>query len=459
MAETNESETSGPRNATFVAVDNRRWQEKLQRDLKGKTADDLAWTDVSGLTIEPLYNEGQSSKRRGMPGLGASWQVSVGIDSSDPSVAQTQAVEAARGGAEAVFVTLGAPDASTGVKFRSATEFETFCRSLVDAGLDIHLDSGREALTLASALNYASSLGIDPCRSAAQGQSQADVDALADLGFDLFTGGDCHGVPFTVNTLDYHGAGACHSLELALSFASGVHLLREAKARGVEIEQLAPLITFDVAVGTDFFSSIAKCRAARLGWMRIGEVLGIDGTMMLHVSPSVLHQTTRGRWVNTLRNTAYCFGGAVGGADRITLPSHEFHTKTEGDLGARIARNTQLVLRLESGLDQVKDAAAGSYYLERRTDDTVQRAWELFQQIEGQGGILPALASGWVANQIRGDRERRMADVEQGATPILGVSLYPSPDEKLEPPTERETTSRGTIRPRPLSWDVKGEGA
>ncbi len=149
----------------------------------------------------------------------------------------------------------------------------------------------------------------------------------------------------------------------------------------------------------------------------------------------------------------------MGGADRITLPSHEFHTKTEGDLGARIARNTQLVLRLESGLDQVKDAAAGSYYLERRTDDTVQRAWELFQQIEGQGGILPALASGWVANQIRGDRERRMADVEQGATPILGVSLYPSPDEKLEPPTERETTSRGTIRPRPLSWDVKGEGA
>ena len=429
MVDAHDTAVGTTKQTAFTTVDRAQWREKLERDLKGKGEEALVWEDVSGFRVNPLYDrlDGSDQGRIGRPGT--SWQICVAVELEAFDAASSAIETAARGGAEAVeFVFSESKDSTVGGRL-SAQEFGSLCAGARSLGLEIHLAPGAASLAVKGSLSQLTTLGIDPCGTMARGAPTAVVSSLSDLGLELFASETCNGIPFAVDSRFYHGAGASHATELGVSLASGVHLLRAAHERDVEPDHLASFMEVHLALGTDFFASIAKLRAARLCWMRVGEALDVDGSLLIHASPSVLHQTARGRWINTLRNTAYCFAGSVGGADRMTLPSHEFNVVHDRPLAERIARNTQHVLRLESGLDQVSDAAAGSYYLESLTNGTAIKAWRTFQDIEEQGGLPEALESGWLQTTIRKERERRLRDIRSGDVPVLGVSLYPVPDD------------------------------
>jgi methylmalonyl-CoA mutase len=442
-------------------VTRQHWDEKLTRDLKGVTAADLSWTDVAGIEIDALYDQAHPEVNGGLEGLASSWQVCVLIEDPEPKNALQSALDAGQGGAEAITLRLSDSEHGRGVKFADSAALQTFCDAVAEAGLEVHLDGPLGVLALKDAVHSASSAGIDPLRALAQGCSESAYENALKLALDsveeVIQGESS--TPLTIDSSFYHGAGASHALELGLSLASCVQMVREAYGRGLKPADVTRLTTLRMAVGTDFFGSIAKLRAARLCWNRLCEVFDVDSRCVLHALPSELHETVRGQWVNTLRNTAYCFAGAVAGVDRMTLLSHEHPVGVGDALGHRIARNTQLVLRLESGLDLVKDPAAGSYYLEELTEELGRKAWAFFQAIEGQGGMRRALASGWVAREIGANRERRTADVHSKDSPILGVSLFPDPsEEQVSPPAKRESQGN-VVKARPLSFDVKGEGA
>lgn len=461
MVDSTRTEGSDPRKSRFTEVDGGTWAERVSRDLKGRAVSELVDSEVDGLQLEPLYTAGGAS---GPPveWPSASWQISVLVDASKPEAAVEAAHNAAAQGAEAILLRIAHSRRKRGVPLGDLTELEAFCTAIGDTDLEVHLDAGAAANSMLGARSRnLRTMGLDPMAALAQGAERDEFEALlAGSLQELASARDGHhgATPLAIDTSFYHGAGASHAQEVGFALASAIEMARRADGYGVPPEETLKLMGFRMAVGTDFMKSLAKLRAARLCWRQIGEVLRSPVPMTIHALPSSLHQTSRAKWVNVLRNTAYCFAASLGGADRITLTSHEVAADSEGAFGRRLACNTQHVLRLESRLDQVRDPAAGSYYLESLSLEIAEHAWRLFQEIEGQGGMLQSLRSGWVGDAVAALRARRLDALSKGTSPILGVTLYPEPQVEEALREERAPEPGPGIHPRPLELDVAGEG-
>src|SRR5262249_9738627 len=206
-------------------------------------------------------------------------------------------------------------------------------------------------------------------------------------------------------------------------------------------------VVFGLSVGCHFFQAIAKLRALRTMWAKVvttvgGNAAAVQATrIQVRTSRRVL--TRRDPCVNLLRNTVCRFAGAVGGADSITTAPLDAAIGPSDEFSRHLARNTQIILLEESHLNRVIDQAGGSWFLERLTDQLAERAWALFQAIEGRGGMIRAATEGWVAEQIRSveaTRERNLATRKQAVT---GVSEHPNVSEQ---PVTRPKPDRAKLR-------------
>ncbi|MEZ4322147.1 MAG: methylmalonyl-CoA mutase family protein [Myxococcota bacterium] len=270
-------------------------------------------------------------------------------------------------------------------------------------------------------------LGIDPYGTLAT--TGAFVDGPADVA--SFAAREC-GRGCRTYTLDdavWHDAGADEAWCLALQLASGVQLLRDLDALGLHSEAAFAQVAFRCAMPGRFLLGIAKLRAQRRLWARIGEACSVDATASQTAAPAWREATVRDPWVNILRTTTAAFAGIVGGAERVdTAPF------AAGDEARRLARNTQLVLRDEAHLGRVADPAGGSLALEALTEALAHAAWSRFQDLEREGGIEAALRNGRVQREIAASRDRLVARVRTRKAPILGVSRYPSlTEDRLAP--------------------------
>ncbi len=136
--------------------------------------------------------------------------------------------------------------------------------------------------------------------------------------------------------------------------------------------------------------------------------------------------TSRNQLLNILRNTVACYAGAVADADAITTTPFDAPTGLPTEASRRNARNTQHILAQECHLAQVSDPAGGSWYIEWYTREVAKSAWSLLQQIEAQGGMIKAAASGWVAEQIKPTQAARKKDIAVRKVVVTGVSEHPS---------------------------------
>ena len=146
----------------------------------------------------------------------------------------------------------------------------------------------------------------------------------------------------------------------------------------------------------------------------------------LHAVTSRAMATSYDSAVNMLRATIACFAAGVGGADAITVhPYDELTAPTGTRLGRRLARNTQLVLALESNLAKVLDPAGGSWYVERLTEQLAERAWDVVREVESAGGFRAAVETGIVDRCIADTRSRRTEDIDHRRAPMVGVTVFP----------------------------------
>ena len=152
--------------------------------------------------------------------------------------------------------------------------------------------------------------------------------------------------------------------------------------------------------------------------------------MCLHVSTGRRVLTTRNQLLNILRNTVACYAGAVADADIITTTPFDAPTGLPTEASRRNARNTQHILAEECHLAQVVDPAGGSWYIEWYSNEAAKRAWSLFQEIEAQGGMIRAFASGWVGEQIKPAEAAREKDIAVRKVAVTGISVHPSLTEK-----------------------------
>ena len=243
----------------------------------------------------------------------------------------------------------------------------------------------------------------------------------------------------SISVSGYHmqEAGATADLELAYTLADGLEYLRTGIKAGLDIDVFAPRISFFWDVGMDHFMEIAKLRVARLLWAKIVKKFQPENpkTMALraHCQTSGWSLTEQDPFSNVIRTCVEALAAVLGGTQSLHTNSLDEAIALPTDFSARIARNTQIYLREETGVTRVVDPWGGSYYVERLTHDLAHRAWELIEEVEARGGMARAIEEGLPQRRIEEAAARRQARIDSGKDVIVGVNRYrPEREEPIE---------------------------
>jgi methylmalonyl-CoA mutase len=406
----------------------------------------LRTTTADGLRIEPLYTE--SDIPLGHPGVmpftrgtmtktspGTGWDVRQLHEDPDVAYTKAQILADLERGATSVWLRVGA-DAIAPSDLAAVL-------ADVDPNLaPISVSSVEDQVAAAAALaeyfaakgahHATGNFGLDALGAAARTGAAADLGPQAE--WVAKTLAEFPGVrALTVDALAYDDAGAGDVDQLAFAIATGVAYLRDLEAAGISPEKAFGQFAFRVSANTDQFTTIARLRALRRLWARVGEVSGVPA----NARGAVQHAVTSWRmitrddpWVNLLRGTIATFAAAVGGAEIVTTLPFDTAWGLPDEFSRRMARNTQLVAAEESNIGRVTDPAGGSWYVEQLTDQLANKAWATFVEIEAAGGMVAALSSGLVADKIASVSTERAKRLSTRKLPLTGVSMFPKADEE-----------------------------
>jgi methylmalonyl-CoA mutase len=234
----------------------------------------------------------------------------------------------------------------------------------------------------------------------------------------------------SISISGYHmqEAGANQALELAFTLADGKEYVRTALARGMDVDDFAPRLSFFFAIGMNFYLEIAKLRAARLLWWRIMKEFAPKNpkSMMLrtHCQTSGWSLTEQDPYNNVVRTAIEALAAVFGGTQSLHTNSFDEAISLPTDFSARIARNTQLLIQEETHITSAIDPWGGSYLMERLTQDMADAAWSIIEEVEAMGGMTKAVASGWAKLRIEASAAEKQARIDAGQDVIVGVNKY-----------------------------------
>ena len=234
----------------------------------------------------------------------------------------------------------------------------------------------------------------------------------------------------SISISGYHmqEAGATAVQELAFTIADGKEYAKAAMAAGMNIDAFAGRLSFFFAIGMNFFMEAAKLRAARKLWHGIMDGLGAkdERSKMLrtHCQTSGVSLTEQDPYNNVIRTTVEAMAAALGGTQSLHTNALDEAIALPTDFSARIARNTQLVLQEETGITHVVDPLGGSYYVEALTQELHDRAREIINRVDREGGMANAVAAGWPKAMIEEASAARAARVDRHEDVIVGVNKY-----------------------------------
>ena len=241
----------------------------------------------------------------------------------------------------------------------------------------------------------------------------------------------------SISISGYHmqEAGATQVQELAFTIADGMEYVKYGVASGLDIDKFAGRLSFFFAIGMNFFMEVAKLRAARVLWHRVMTKLGAqdERSKMLrtHCQTSGVSLTEQDPYNNVIRTTIEAMAAMLGGTQSLHTNALDEAIALPTDFSARIARNTQIVLQEETGMTKVVDPLGGSYYVEALTQELVDKAWEIIERVEADGGMAKAVAAGWPKAMIEEAAAARQARVDRGEDVIVGVNKYRLANEDL----------------------------
>jgi methylmalonyl-CoA mutase len=234
----------------------------------------------------------------------------------------------------------------------------------------------------------------------------------------------------SISISGYHlqEAGATQALELAFTLADGKEYVRTALARGMDVDDFAPRLSFFFAIGMNFYLEVAKLRAARLLWWRIMKEFspGNPKSLMLrtHCQTSGWSLTEQDPYNNVVRTTVEAFAAVFGGTQSLHTNALDEAIALPSDFSARIARNTQLIIQEETHIDNVIDPWAGSYMMEKLTNELAEHAWEIIEEVDQLGGMVKAVESGMAKLRIEQCAAEKQARIDRGEDVIVGVNKY-----------------------------------
>lgn len=240
----------------------------------------------------------------------------------------------------------------------------------------------------------------------------------------------------SISISGYHmqEAGATNVQELAFTIADGIEYVRTAIDSGLDVDKFAPRLSFFFAIGMNFFMEIAKLRAARILWSTLMKEKfdpQNEKSLMLrtHCQTSGVSLTSKDPYNNVMRTTIEAMSAVLGGTQSLHTNALDEALALPTDFSARIARNTQLVIQEETGITNVVDPLAGSYYVESLTDQLVKEARVLIDEVEEMGGMTKAVESGMPKLRIEQAAALRQARIDRGEEVIVGVNKYQLDEE------------------------------
>jgi methylmalonyl-CoA mutase len=458
------------------------WRRLVEKALAGADFDrKLVARTADGLHINPLYTRATALPlaETAVPGAapftrgtkpraeGPGWHIHQRVIAPDAGSANAVILEELEGGASGVVLQIAAPG-QTGIAIASASDTAA---ALAGVYLDYApvqllggigaLDAARHFLAALKLLKAkpgeaASFLNVDPIGTLARlGTAGAPIQSA--LGDAAKLAGEARAsaanlASVLVDATVPHEAGASEAQELAYLAATLTAYLRALETAGIPPHEAFPQIAFALSVDTDLFLGAAKLRAARTLIARIAQACNASAAGM-HITAvtSARMMAKRDPWTNMLRTTAACAAAAFGGADAITVLPFTWALGAPDRSARRIARNVQLVLQEESSLGRVADPVGGSWYVEKLTAELAAKAWALFQDVEAKGGIVAALSSGALQDDIARVAAARAKAIATGRLELTGVSAFPLLGDygvKVSPaPAPAPLSAKAEVRP------------
>lgn len=234
----------------------------------------------------------------------------------------------------------------------------------------------------------------------------------------------------SISISGYHmqEAGANQALELAFTLADGKEYVKTALSKGLDVDEFAGRLSFFWAIGMNFYLEIAKMRAARLLWWKIMSGFNAKNpkSLMLrtHCQTSGWSLTAQDPYNNVVRTTVEAMAAVFGGTQSLHTNSFDEAIGLPTEFSARIARNTQLILQEETHITSVVDPWAGSYMMERLTQDMADNAWAIIEEVDAMGGMTRAVDSGWAKLRIEASAAEKQARIDSAQDVIVGVNKF-----------------------------------
>ncbi len=453
--------------AGFPAPDEAAWRALVDKTLKGRPYETLVARTAEGLDIDPYAAPGDGPALLARRGPAADtvrpWDVRVLVDSARPAQAAREAVAALQGGAASLLLKVD-PAGLDGVALADSAHLAEALEGVeidlapiaLDAGLLGPIAAGWLAVRAKGAPNARLHFHMDPISAFAEAGltpgpvaghllSAANTAARHAPAYPKATA-------FLASGRVIHEAGGGEAQELGFAAASALAYAKACVEAGLDITEAFERVTLGLSADADALLTIAKLRAARAVWARITQACGVALPARIEARSSRRMLSRLDPFTNLLRLTAAAFGAGVGGADAVVLDVFTRPLGGSSELARRQARNIQLVLAEEAHLGRVADPAGGAAFIERVTDDLARAAWSFFQAIEGAGGAIAALESGFVADKAAEVAERRRSAVASGAAGMIGVTDFPDLDAAAPTVEARETVE-------PLAIDIRLPGA
>lgn len=417
-----------------------QWLELTAKSLKGKPFETLVSRTADGLEIQPLYCAEDSPAKlqailTAQPAPGQ-WDIRARVDDADPAKANAAALDDLAGGANSLLIEID-PSGRTGVAVGSASDMARVLDGVVLEVAEVALDAGflgaQAADWLADAAKASPSamlaLHLDPVSALAEaGSSPGPIEAHVARAAQ--TAARLHAIHpkaslFLATGRAVHEAGGSEGQELGFAAACALAYAKALVAAGLDMATAFAAIRIGVSTDGDYFTSIAKLRAARAIWDRMAQACGVDAPARIEARSSRRMLAGVDSWTNLLRLTAAGFAAAAGDADAVVLAPFTDPIGHATGIARRQARNIQLVLMQESHLGRVRDPAAGSWYVESLSVELAQQGWSVLQAIEAQGGVVASLADGFVQANVAGVAGAAAAAGAKAHPGQVGVSRFP----------------------------------
>lgn len=404
----------------FDAVSSKQWKQQIQYELKGADYNEtLVWESPEGVKVKPFYHLDEQEKTFSFAQDGQ-FLVCQDIFVFDIDKSIRRANDSLNRGAESLRFSISDEKIDAGKLIDG-----------ISAGVKtIYFDLGFLSIDFAKKIDRAATgkairifCHIDPVGHLARdGNWFAGKDNFESLEAIAKS---CPNISaYSVNAALYQNAGANIVQQLAYALAHATEYFNRAK-----IEK--PLL-IQVSVGPNYFFEIAKLRALRLLLGLVAREFGIAANVHILAVPTKRNKTIYDYNVNMLRTTTECMSAVLGGADAVSnLPYDALYHKSN-EFGERISRNQLLILKHESYLDAVGNAADGSYYIESLTQQLSEKALALFKEIEAAGGFLSQLKGGAIQKKIRESAEKEQQLFDSGKEILIGTNKHPNMADRMK---------------------------